>query len=228
MHKRAHTMVSKINEHFGASSILAVQLATAPSVPVPGVSSSCESLSRSLDQILAWDWMGAKIVIEHCDSHRDGHPHEKGFMSIDDEINTLLSFSDASDIGLTINWARSVVEGRSISTVIKHINMAKSSNLLSGLMFSGTSDGDKKYGAYKDNHMPFSKCYNEEYFEKNSLLKKDAIIDTLSAVDVNSLDYMGVKLLAMPLDSAAIDRRVGVNCDAIMALNHALEGMSAH
>ena len=44
MHERANQMVQKINIHSGRPSVLAVHIATAPSVPVDGVTSSVDSL----------------------------------------------------------------------------------------------------------------------------------------------------------------------------------------
>ncbi len=220
MHERANQMVRKINMHSGRPSVLAVHVATAPSVPVNGVTSSIDSLLISMNEILSWDWMGARIVIEHCDSYVGNHPFEKGFMSIDDEILALKSLPDNFKVGLAINWARSAIEGRSPSAVIDHIKTAKKNKLLSGFVFSGTSDKDGTYGAWKDSHMPFENSYGIEHFEPSSLLTKNNIKNTFDALDLNGLDYIGVKLLSMPIDGSSIGRRVGVNRDAIIVLNN--------
>ncbi len=82
MHERANQMVRRINTHSGRSSVLAVHIATAPSVPIDGVTASVDSLLLSMNEILSWDWMGARIVIEHCDSYVGDHPFEKGPNSI--------------------------------------------------------------------------------------------------------------------------------------------------
>ena len=50
----------------------------------------------------------------------------------------------------------------------------------------------------------------------------DNIILTLDYIDVEKLDYLGVKLLSMPIDKPDISRRVGLNCDAISILNKIL------
>ncbi len=226
MHQMANQMVRKINMHSGRSSVLAVHIATAPAVPVDGVTSSINSLLLSLNEILSWDWMGARIVIEHCDSYTGDHSFEKGFMSIDDEILALKSLSDSFEVGLAINWARSAIEGRSPSTVIDHIKLARKNNLLSGFVFSGTSDKYGSYGAWKDSHMPFDSSYGVEHFESNSLLTKNNIKNTFDALDLNGLDYIGVKLLSMPIDGSSIERRVGVNRDAINVLNNVLSDIS--
>lgn len=228
MHKRANQMVREINMHSGRSSVLAVHIATAPSVPVDGVTSSVDSLLLSLNEILAWDWMGARIVIEHCDSYAGDHHFEKGFMSLDDEILALNSISENYKVGLAINWARSAIEGRSPSTAIDHINLARKNNLLSGFVFSGTSDKAGSYGVWKDSHMPFENSYDVEYFQPNSLLTENNIRATIEALDLQELDYIGVKLLSMPIDSSSIDTRVGMNRDAITILNNILSDFTPH
>jgi hypothetical protein len=220
MHERACQMVRKINTHFSRSSVLAVHIATAPSVPVDGVSSSVDSLLLSLNEILSWDWMGARIVIEHCDSYVGDHPFEKGFMSLDDEILALKSLPDDFKVGLAINWARSAIEGRGFLTLIDHIKLARENNLLSGLIFSGVSGKDDSYGVWKDSHMPFEKSFDIKYFQEGSLLTNSNIKKTFEALDLQRLDYIGVKLLSMPIDGSSIERRVGVNRDAITVLNN--------
>jgi hypothetical protein len=220
MHERANQMVRKINMHSKRPSVLAVHIATAPSVPVDGVSSSVDSLMLSMGEILSWDWMGARIVIEHCDSYSGDHPFEKGFMSLDDEILVLKLLPDNFKIGMAINWARSAIEGRGSSTVIDHIKLARENNLLSGLIFSGVSGKDDSYGVWKDSHMPFEKSYGIKHFQEGSLLSKSNIRTTFEALDLQKFDYIGVKLLSMPIDGSSIERRVGVNRDAIAVLKH--------
>jgi len=223
MHKKANQVLHKMNECYGRQSVIAVQIATAPSTPVEYVSSSADSLLKSMEEILSWDWEGAKIVIEHCDAAVDNTPFEKGFLTIEDEIKTLIELQSMHNVGITINWARSAIEGRNTSKPLEHIELALKNNILSGLMFSGVSDNDIQYGSWKDTHMPFSKNENVQFFEENSLLTQEEISNTLSIVDLDSVDYLGVKLLSMPIDSSTIDRRVGLNADAISILNSILK-----
>jgi len=110
MHKRANQVLHKMNAYYGRQSAIAVQIATAPSTPVKYVSSSTDSLLKSMEEILSWDWEGAKIVIEHCDTAVDNIPFEKGFLTIEDEIKTLIELQDMHNVGITINWARSAKE----------------------------------------------------------------------------------------------------------------------
>jgi len=221
MYKRANKILRKMNDKYGKRSVIAVQIITSPSIGKKNVSSSIDSFLQSLDEIMSWDWEGAKIVIEHCDRFIPNQSFEKGFMSIEDEVKALLMISSTYDIGITINWARSAIEGRSPNMPIEHLEIASKNNLLSGLIFSGTSNNDDFYGEWKDTHMPFAQSYNSEYYENNSLLTLDNIKQTLACIDIKKLDYLGVKLLSMPIDRPDIDRRVGVNLDAISILNQA-------
>ncbi len=219
MHKRANQLLHKMNDRYGRQSIIAIEIATGPTIPVKGVSASKESLLHSLEEILAWDWGGAKIVIEHCDVSREGEPIVKGFQKLEQEIEVLKSLASDHEVGILINWARSAIEGRSSQTPVEHLKMATEHNLLSGLIFSGTSSADALYGSWNDNHMPFAQAFDVKYFEENSLLTQEAVQDSLAAVDFEKLDYIGVKLLSMPLDSHDIKRRIGLNEDAIFILN---------
>jgi hypothetical protein len=219
MHKRANQVLHKMNERYGRQSVIAVQIATAPSTPVEYVSSSTDSLLKSMEEILSWDWGGAKIVIEHCDAAVGNTPFEKGFLTIEDEVKTLTELQDLHDVGMTINWARSAIEGRNTSKPIEHITLALKNNILSGLMFSGVSDNDGQYGNWKDTHMPFAQSFDVEFYEENSFLTSENIINTLKSLNVNDLDYLGIKLLSMPIESATIERRIGINYDAISILN---------
>jgi hypothetical protein len=224
MHKRANQILHKINQRYGKKSVLAVEIATAPSVPVLGVLSSKESLLKSMEEILMWDWQGSKIVIEHCDSAIKGVPFEKGFLAIEEEIQALVELKDLHNVGLTINWARSAIEGRSEDKPLEHIKLASNCNLLSGLMFSGVSDNDNHYGIWKDLHMPFSQYKNSKYHEKNSLLSHQNIVNCINQADPNNLDYLGVKLLSLPVNKSGISRRVGVNKEATIMLSDILDG----
>ena len=75
------------------------------------------------------------------------------------------------------------------------------------------------YGSWKDTHMPFAQSFSVDYYEENSLLTRKNISDTLSLINLCKLDYIGIKLLSMPIESSSLKRRVGVNKDAITILN---------
>ena len=219
MHRVANQSVHQINKYCGRRCVKAIQIATAPSVPVQGVSSSTDSLLKSMKEILSWDWQGAKINIEHCDTAVGSNTFEKGFLTIENEIKVLIELKDSHDVGMTINWARSAIEGRSVDRPIEHIKLAVESGVLSGLIFSGVSDNDNQYGSWKDTHMPFSQFGDLKYCERNSLLTKENISNALSAVNLSSIDYLGIKLLSMPIDKSTINRRVGLNKEGCKILS---------
>ncbi len=222
MYRRANQALHAINEYCGNKSIVAVQIVTAPSVPLVGVLSSKESLLKSMEILLDWDWQGAKIVIEHCDTSNNNFSFEKGFLTIKDEIEVLTRLRNSYNVGLTINWARSAIEGNSVDTPIKHIKLAVDNNILSGLMFSGVSSNDIQYGSWKDTHMPFSQYKNSRFYEKKSLLNYNSAAACIEQLSLKKIDYLGIKLLSMPIEKSSISRRVGVNKDAITILNSIL------
>jgi len=220
MQKRANLMLHRMNERYGRKSIIAVQMVTGPSVPVDGVSSSKASFLRSMEEILSWDWGGAKLVIEHADASIPNQPFDKGFFTLNDEIELLENLSNDYNLGVTINWARSAIEGRSSEKPIEHLKLVSQHEMLSGLMFSGVSNNDERYGQWKDTHMPFAQSFDVKHYEENSLLTQDNVSNTLKEVDLDKLDYLGIKLLTIPVDTSSIEKRVGVNRDAITILNN--------
>jgi len=224
VHKKLNKILQKINDTKGRQAISAVQIATAPSVPKKDISSSSESFIKSFEEMLLWDWDGADLLIEHCDSSQKNHLYQKGFFSIEKEVEILDSFQD-TNIGLVLNWARSAIEGQDVKTVIEHINIAQEKDLLKGFIFSGTCINDKTYGNWSDSHMPFANPYDIRHYERNSLLNIPNAEHSLKAIDMNSVEYLGIKLQALPQESATIYRRVGINEDAVVLLNKALNNL---
>jgi len=123
-----------------------VQLHSAPTGLADG-----DAFKRSLEQLLTWDWFGAKLVIEHCDKFIEQRKPEKGFLSLETEIEVVSQFG----IGLHINWGRSVVEGRQAETAYQHVLAAGESGVLDGLLFSGAGPEETQYGyGWIDGHLP--------------------------------------------------------------------------
>ena len=98
-----HRDLGQLCELSGRALVARVQLHSAPTGLADG-----DAFKRSLEQLLGWDWFGAKLVIEHCDKFIEQRKPEKGFLSLETEIEVVSQFG----IGLHINWGRSVVEGR--------------------------------------------------------------------------------------------------------------------
>jgi len=204
--KKTNERVKMLNESCGRNAVIAVQIHSAPKRGVDGVSSSKESLFKSLKEISSWDWRGSQLSVEHCDQYIQGQVASKGFISLQDEIWALQTLSDSNtQFGITINWGRSAIEGRSVSIPPLHIQIANESGLgIKGLMFSGaTSENDPIYGQWLDNHVPFACSFNS----KASLMDANAIDECFSKVDWKKLLYMGIKIWPKPA-TLTIDERV--------------------
>lgn len=227
MHRKASNLVDKILQKKGTKSIVSVVIASAPSNNYFKSSKKyIDAFKKSLDEIVNFNWNGCKIILEHCDSY---HPklnknYEKGFMRIENELDILKELNINYNFGYALNWARSVIEGKSVSKVINHIKLANKHNLLRAFTYSGVAKNDNLYGKWKDNHMPFSKVYSGEHYEKNSLLNKTNIKLTMKTLSDLQLDYMGIKLQVFPkMGYLDLNRMVGVNSEAIYILNRELK-----
>jgi hypothetical protein len=217
--KNANLAVKKINDFFGKKSVLNVAIVSAPSLQNSQASSSARALMKSLMELIELDWQGAKLVIEHCDSGREKNPI-KGFLSLQEEIEAVeyINTIQSQKIGVTINWARSVLETRSTKTPIEQIKQLTKLNLLKGVIFSGTSAHSKDYGNWTDLHLPVAKEEGIDYFEQTSLMGANEIKESLLACNLDQLDYLGIKVLSMPIDQSPLERRVGINKDTLKIL----------
>lgn len=70
--------------------------------------------------------------------------------------------SKSGAVGITINWARSVLETRDLETPLTHLKAAGAAGCLAGVMFSGCTSEEapaNPYGTWRDCHM-----YGTAYF----------------------------------------------------------------
>lgn len=222
--KNASLAIKKINDFFGEKKVLNIVVATAPSLKSSQVSSSVKSLIKSLEELITFDWQGASLVIEHCDSGRESFP-VKGFLSLDEEVDAVqyINKKYIQSIGIAINWARSVLEKRNVDTPVKHIELLGQLGLLKGLMFSGTSSDSIDYGNWTDLHLPIAREDEISYYEKDSLMTAKEIKKTLLGCNLDTLDYIGVKVLSMPIDQSSMKRRIGLNADTLKILNQTIK-----
>ncbi len=225
-YKKANKAVEKLNKYFGKQKVISVAMASGPSLKFNNVESSASSLSKSLNEICSWNWFGSKLVIEHCDSGREDNP-VKGFLSIDEEIESVLEVNEnvKNSVGLTINWARSAIETRSVVGPIEHVKKAYENKILSGVMFSGTSSNSELYGDWSDLHLPVAAENGTEYYEKDSLLSFENMKNTLKECDSNLLSYIGIKVLSMPIEQSSMERRIGINSDTMKILNKVIKDL---
>ncbi|GAB2504853.1 DUF4862 family protein [Microbulbifer agarilyticus] len=217
-YRKMHAAVLKLNGHLGRKAVDYVQLHTSPNRTKSN--SSTDSLKRSLQEIVSWDWDGAGLVIEHCDAFVDGSEPEKGFLTLQEEIATIQAVNAASGskLGISINWGRSALETRSVEGPLEHLRLAREAGLLRGLMFSGISDLETPYGVWRDTHMPPAEIFAEGYFAEGSLLTREQMALTLETAGWQDLDFVGAKLGVRPRD-LDVDSRVAYNRDCLNAID---------
>lgn len=209
----AREAVRRLNDRVGRSRVVAVELHSAPRrVCATDENSSADALTQSLAEIASWDWEGARLCVEHCDAWRADHAPFKGFLDIGDEIEAIKRANAASgaDIGIAINWGRSVLEDRDPATAVKHIERAADAGLLAGLIFSGCSSEDTPWGAWDDTHMPHAPAEDTAYAAVGSLMSDDRMSEAISAMQGVRITFLGAKITAFPA-SADIQTRIGLN-----------------
>ena len=221
----AFNCVNNLKNHFGNKSVIGIYITSSPYQNDQKNYADRESFLMSLLELASWEWGNTNILIEHCDAFTKENPNpQKGFLSIENEISAIKQANDkcGSNIGILINWGRSVIEDRNVNGPIRHIKYAVQNKVLSGLMFSGTTANDNNlYGAWSDLHMPPAPFSDYQYFEPQSLMTYENIKKSLSKCDMNALEILGLKLLAMPKEST-IEKRVTINKNTMCILDHAI------
>lgn len=168
------------------------------------------ALTRSLNEIGAWDWCGAGLVIEHCDAKRPGQKPEKGFLDLADEVAAIRAA--AAPASLWMNWGRSAIELRDADAVTAQIGEASASGLLAGLTFSGAATADGPYGAaWIDAHPPIRSTDPSSL----SLLDDEHVAAALEAAP--GVPWLGVKVSRLSSDRTAVEvaATVGRNLDVV-------------
>ena len=185
--------VARLADSLGRQSVAWVELHSAPTGRA-----DAQALADSLAEVAQWDWSGAALVIEHCDAYIDGQAPEKGFLDVSAEIQAV----QCTGVGITVNWGRSAIEGRSGATVLRHVDDISRAHLLAGVMFSGAGAQETDLGpAWADLHLPMTEDL------PGSLLDASAIADTLNAVhNGHQPAYVGAKIQA--LAHWNVDRRL--------------------
>lgn len=190
-----------------AASVVVVTLHTAPRA-----TGAVEPLARSLDEIAALDWSGARLVIEHCDAFVPGHVPEKGFLPLEAEIAGIRS--SGAPIGLWVNWGRSAIELRDADAVTAQIASAAASGFLVGLALSGAAAVQSPYGyPWIDAHLPIASTHPESA----SLLDDAHVVAALAAA--GDVEWLGLKVARRPDDVTATDalRTVARNLEVVRA-----------
>ena len=219
-YRQSQLAVLRLNQALGRESVESVQLHTAPNRK--HAKSSAAALQASLIEMSTWDWGGAQLVVEHCDAMVGDRPVQKGFLSLQEEINTIkaVNTEHGTDFNLSINWGRSAIETRDLNGPIEHIQQVKSEGLLAGLTFSGASDKETAYGIWKDTHMPPAQAYELKCFAQGSLLTADEMIRSLLASDYQTLPLLGLKIGVQP-NLLSVKGRLAYYRDALSMLDKA-------
>ena len=224
-YRTAFNCVNNLKNHFGNKSVIGIYITSSPYQNDQKNYADRESFFMSLLELASWEWGNTNILVEHCDAFTKENPNpQKGFLSIENEISAIKQANDkcGSNIGILINWGRSVIEDRNVNGPIRHIKYAVQNKVLSGLMFPGTTANDNNlYGAWSDLHMPPAPFGDYQYFEPESLMSYENIKNTLEVCEFSSLDCLGIKLLAMPEESS-IEKRIGINRDTMYLLDQAM------
>ena len=155
--RRAARMAVRLADTHGRRRVVAIQVHSAPG---PGAGSG-DALTRSLEEVLTWDLAGARLLVEHCDARVPGQTAAKGFLTLEQEIVAVRRAAGdphgagGSPAGLSINWGRSAIEGRSAGTPVAHVEAAAAAGLLGAVVLSGATDVDTAWGpAWADAHIP--------------------------------------------------------------------------
>lgn len=219
--KAAKDAVGRLNAAVGRNAVFAVEVQSAPSQGPAGGKGSASAFADSLAEVAAWDWQGARIVIEHCDAFRQGHPQHKGFLSLGDELSAVAKANKSAKtpIGISINWGRSVLETHKTETVVEHIKQARDAGTLSGIMFSGCSGAKTPYGAWEDSHMPHAAAPGITHFAEGSAMTESEIKKALVAGGPK-LDFVGAKIAVRPVD-APVPTRLGLVGDLMTLIDRA-------
>jgi hypothetical protein len=123
----------------------------------PPLYSSAYFLEESLKEVLNWDWGNTRVLVEHCDTPRAGSKPEKGFLAFEEEISVMGSLLGQGwgQVGIVVNWARSVIESGDTGTAVDHLLRAREAGVLAGVMFSGCSPEATEFGyPWIDAHLP--------------------------------------------------------------------------
>lgn len=219
--QQACAAIGKLNTHLGRQAVTAIQIQTAPARHK--AASSKASLLASLQTMLSWNWHGARIVIEHCDAYVDSQTPSKGFLALSDELDVITQLNTAlskeQQLGMVINWGRSVFETRRVEGAVEHIQAAQAAGVLSGLMFSGVSDQDSEYGAWRDSHQPPRNSDLVVNGEPGSWMTEQTMHNCLAACnDAAGLQVLGAKIGIRP-HSADIGQRMGYVRDTLAILD---------
>jgi hypothetical protein len=175
----------RLDELRGEQTVRAIHLTSAPrgTGDAGRLAASLEGLAAEANAI--------ELLIEHCDAWKADEPVAKGFLSLDEETDAVLTARANTDatLGQVINWGRSAIEGRSADEPVRHLAALQAAGTLAGLMFSGTAATASALGdPWADAHNPLDSV------DPVSLLTTAAIAAALTDPVLSQLSVLGVKV----------------------------------
>lgn len=203
----------RLADEAGRRRVLAVEVHSAPApthASARGVVGSAGAFARSLAEIATWDLAGAEIVIEHNDALVAEQEPAKGFFPLADEIAVARAVGGAPAggapaggahpvIGVSVNWGRSAIEGRSASTPLTHTRAAAEAGVLRGIIFSGATDQESAWGTpWDDGHIAPRGDDPALAASSASLLGLPEMRATLAAAGDVPLAFVGAKVTTQP------------------------------
>lgn len=212
MARRLCDDVRRIVDGVGPASVLAVELHSAPLAH----SGSADALAASLAEVASWDWAGTTLVVEHCDAEVAGQLPEKGYLSLEAELRAIRL--SGADIGVSLNWGRSVIELRDAQRVVEHIDAVVDAGVLRGLIFSGAAATACAFGpAWIDAHLPPAPSAHFPSGERASLLTFDHVREGIGRA--GPIDWLGFKFGVRP-ESAGVEERIAMVASAVHAMEN--------
>jgi hypothetical protein len=166
---------------------------------------SAAMFEESLKEVLDWDWGSTRLLVEHCDAPSPGRRPEKGFLAFEEEVAVARSLSERTDsqVGIVVNWARSVIETRNPDTAAGHIALAREAGVLAGVIFSGCSPEETEFGyPWIDAHLAPVEVDGAPH---SSLLNRREIERCLAAA--GTVPILGFKI-GLPRQGVSVAERV--------------------
>jgi hypothetical protein len=193
----------RLHDKLSRRAIRAVEIHSGPSNGRLSGTASAVAFADALSDIGTWDWDGAEIVVEHCDAAFPGKPIQKGFLSIEEEIEAIRIANARLNkpVGGSLNWGRSAIEAQSADVVPRHTALLQAAGLMRGMMFSGCSGTDTPYGVWQDTHMPHAKTDYVSAFADGSLLTEMEMRAFFAQTKATGLGFTGVKVAIRPTDA---------------------------
>lgn len=209
----------RLADDAGRPRVTAVEVHSAPApthASARGVLGSAGAFARSLAEIASWDMAGAQLVIEHNDALVADQTPAKGFFPLADEIAVARALADVTlpdgrpAIGVSVNWGRSAIEGRSADTPVAHVRAAAEAGVLRGVIFSGATDAESDWGTpWDDGHIAPRGDDPALAASSASLLSLEEMRATLAAVGDAALSFVGAKVTTQPA-GADVEARLAV------------------